>query len=270
MERRYRRGLRPGLETFERRDLLSAITAVLASQSLHPGARAHSAVTQLAGGGSSGGSGSSGGGGGSGSSSFASSITLGGATLNQGPMLNPDGTINNMALAPTGTPKPGQVRRQQFTARFEGPYSVVPGRTTTQASQTLIQGAGTSTTMLHSDIQIRIVTPTDPSLPIGGVSTIFDRNINSNTALGLDLSAPQQDVDRGGRPNRFPTVTIDVNASSGTYVEAYGQGTINIHYIPSGEHTPGVTSQGTAIVTVHANIYSPNASYILRNVNLNP
>src|SRR5581483_10689572 len=95
----------------------------------------------------------------SGGSSFGSSITLGGSTLNQGPVLNPDGSINNMALAPTGTPKPGQLKRQQFTARLVGPYSVVPGRTTTQASQVLIQGAGTSNTMLHSDVQIRLVTP---------------------------------------------------------------------------------------------------------------
>ena len=175
-----------------------------------------------------------------------------------------------MALAPTGNPKPGELKRQQFTARFVGPYSVVPGRTTTQATQTLIQGGGTASTMLHSDIQIRLVTPKDSSLPIGGVGTIFDRNINSNTALGFDLSAPQQDVDGGGRPNHFPTVTIDDNSSSGVYVESYAQGTVNIHYIPSGRHTAGVLSQGTAIVTIHVQIYAPNASFILRNVGLNP
>jgi hypothetical protein len=65
-------------------------------------------------------------------------------------------------------------------------------------------------------------------------------------------------------------VTIDVNASSGTYVESYGQGVINIHYLPGGRRTAGVLSQGTAIVTMHMQIYAPNASFILRNVNLNP
>lgn len=139
-----------------------------------------------------------------------------------------------MALAPTGTPKPGQLKREQFTARYVGPYSVVPGKTTTQATQTLIQGAGTANTMLHSDLQVRLVTPSDPSLPIGGVLSIFDRNINTNTVLGLDLAAPQSAVDGTGRPNRFTTVTLDPNISSGVYVEGYSEGVVVIHYIPGG------------------------------------
>ena len=124
--------------------------------------------------------------------------------------------------------------------------------------------------MLHSDIQMLLVTPKDPTIPIGGVSTIFDRNLNSNTVLGFDLSAPQQDVDRGGRPNYFPTVSIDANISSGTYVEAYSVGTISIKYIPNGKHTPGVISQGKAIVTIHAQIYTANVAFILRNANIDP
>jgi hypothetical protein len=195
---------------------------------------------------------------------------LGGATLSQGPVLNPDGSINNMALAPTGTPKPGELKRQQFTARFVGPYSVVPGRTDTQATQTLIQGGGTASTILHADVQIRIVKPGDPSLPFGGVGSVFDRNINTNTVLGFDLSAPQPNVDRAGRPNHFPIVTVDINASAGVYVESYGQGVMNIHYIPSPKRIAGVINHGTAIVTMHMQIYAPNASFILRNVGLNP
>jgi hypothetical protein len=210
------------------------------------------------------------GGGGSSSPSFGASITLGSSTLNQGPLLNPDGSINNMALAPTGNPKPGELKRQQFTARFVGPYSVVPGRTDTQATQTLIQGGGTSNTMLRNDIQIRIVAPKDSTLPISGAGTIFDRNINTNTALGFNLSAPQQDVDRGRRPNYFPTATTDVNTSAGTYVESCAQDVMSIRYIPSGRRTAGVLSQGTAIVKVLMQIYAPNASYLLRNVSLNP
>ncbi len=261
MTRRIRRDRRPGLEWFERRELLSAITDVMAADGLHAGAHGLEAAPAL--GGASGGGGSS-------SPSFGASITLGSSTLSQGPVLNPDGSINNMALAPTGTPKPGELKRQQFTARFVGPYSVVPGRTSTQATQTLIQGGGTSNTILHGDIQIRIVKPIDPTLPFGGVGSIFDRNINTNTVLGFDLSAPEQDVDRGGRPDHFPIVTIDINESAGVYVESYGQGTINIKYIPSSKRTAGVLSQGTAIVTVHMQIYAPNASFILRNVGLNP
>jgi hypothetical protein len=243
MGRRLELKLRPNLEAIEHRVLLSAITDLLATQG-HRGTL---------------------------SGTFGSSINLGGTALNQGPLLNPDGTINNMALAPTGTPKPGELRRQQFSARYVGPYSVVPGKTTTQAIQTLIQGAGTANTMLHSDVQMRLVTPKDPSLPIGGVLSIFDRNINTNTVLGLDLAAAQSNVDRAGRPNDFTTVTIDANISAGTYVEGYAQGTVKIRYIPGGRRSvPGALSQGTAIVTIHAQIYTANAAFLLRNVSLNP
>ena len=243
MGRRIHRGVRLNLEAIEHRVLLSAITDLLS---------VHSLVASPLG-------------------QFGSSISLGGTTLNEGPLLNADGSINNMALAPSGTPKPGQLKREQFSARYVGPYSVVPGKTTTQAAQTLIQGAGTANTMLHSDVQMRLVTPSDPSLPIGGVLSIFDRNINTNTVLGLDLAAPQSSVDRGGRPNDFSTVSLDANISAGTYVQSYARGVVKIHYIPGGQRTiPGAISQGTAIVTIHAQIYTANASFLLRNVSLNP
>jgi hypothetical protein len=256
MGRRIHRDLRPRVECCESRQLLSGITDVLAVPGHISSRGTGRAIANLAG---------------AGSATFPSSIVLGGVALNQGPLLNPDGTINNLALAPTGTPKPGELKRQRFVARYVGPYSIVPGRTSTEAIQTLIQGTGTANTMLHSDIQIRLVTPKDPNAPFGGVSTIFDRNINTNTVLGFDLAAPQQNIDRGGRPNHITTVTIDANSSAGVYVEAYGQGVVNIHYIPGGRRTlPGANSQGTAIVTIHAQIYAPNASFILRNTQLNP
>ncbi|HKI19557.1 MAG TPA: hypothetical protein VKA15_16850, partial [Isosphaeraceae bacterium] len=140
--------------------------------------------------------------------------------------------------------------------------------TSTEAIQTFITGVGTANTMLHSDIQMLLVTPKDSTSPIGGVSAIFDRNLNSNTVLGFDLSAPQQNVDRGGRPNYIPKVSIDVNESAGVYDEAYAVGTISIKYIPNGKHTPGVFSQGKAAVTIHAQIYTTNVAFILRNSNI--
>ena len=86
------------------------------------------------------------------------------------------------------------------------------------------------------------------------------------------MSAPQssQYINRLGLPSLIPTVSVDVNSSSGTYDEAYSVGTINIHYIPSGKHTHGVLSQGKAIVTIHAQIYAPNVDFILRNANIDP
>jgi hypothetical protein len=236
MGRRIRRGLRPGLELFEGRELLSAITDVMAASQA------------------------------SGKGGFAPSGTSVATANNQGPP--PVGT--NLALTPTGTLTRRQLRRERFTATFKGTYTIGPGRTSTEASQIFIAATGAANTMLHADIQVSIVIAKDPTASISAVSTIFDRNINTNTVLGLDLLAPPQNVDRGGRPNAFPSLTPDVNISSGSYADPYGQGVMTIHYVPSGKHTPGVIQQGTAIVTIHAQIYSAGTSFILHNANIDP
>ncbi len=124
---------------------------------------------------------------------------------NQGPLLL-DGMINNMALAPTGTLSNRELKRERFVARYVGTYTVGAGRTSDEAMQTFITGAGTANTMLHSDIQLLLVTPINRSLPIGGVSAIFDRNLNTNTVLGLDEGAAQssQFINRMGLPASCP------------------------------------------------------------------
>ena len=260
MGRRIPRDLRPFLEQFESRDLLSAITDIMAANSL-----ASSQASQNAN-----------------ASQRSLNVALSQANAragssqsiavpsNQGPLLNPDGSINNAALAPTGTLTPRQLRRERFVAHYVGTYTVGPGRTSDEANQTFITAAGSANTILHSDIQMLLVTPKDPSSPIGGVITIFDRNLNSNTALGFDLSAPQQYVNRDGLPDYLNRLAIDANVSAGLYVEAYAVGNMSIKYIPNGKHTPRVFSQGKAIVTIHAQIYTANTSFILRNANIDP
>jgi hypothetical protein len=189
---------------------------------------------------------------------------------NQGPLLNPDGSINNQALAPTGTLTQRQLRRERFVARFDGTYTVGAGRTSDELIQTFITAAGSANTIRHGDIQLLLITPKNPSLPIGGTSAIFDRNLNTNTVLGFDEAAPQSPatIDRFGLPSFLTTVSVDVNLSSGTYDEAYAIGTARIHYFPSATRTPGVLSQGKAIVIFHAQIYTPNVGFILRNANI--
>ena len=124
--------------------------------------------------------------------------------------------------------------------------------------------------MLHSDIQVRLAVPTDRTLETTGASTIFDRNINSNTVLGLDLATPITNVDSAGRPNVISSVTLDVNSSSGAYDEGFAQGVMDIHYYPSGRKTPGGLEQGTAVVKIYGQVYSANVAYILRNTDINP
>jgi hypothetical protein len=239
------------MEEVEHRRLLSSITDVMAENSLAAGRASHSAVS-------------------------TSSVA---AASNQGPVLrspsdplytfNP---INNQALAPTGTLTRRQQRKDRFVAQYVGTYTVGDGATSDQRNRVFITAAGTANKKLHSDIQMLLVTPTDTTSPIGGVSSIFDRNLNSNTALGLDLSAPQtsDSFNKDGLPDYFTTVSVDANISSGLYVEGYASGSISVHYIPSGKHTPGVLSQGKAIVTIHAQIYSAGTSFILKNANIDP
>jgi hypothetical protein len=134
----------------------------------------------------------------------------------------------------------------------------------------MIQAAGTASSMLHSDIQMRLVVAKDHAIPNSGVATIYDRNLNTNTALGFDLTTTAPHFDKGGRPNRFDIVTIDPNISSGTYTQGFSQGVITIRYAPNRTRTRGVLSQGKVYVTVQAQIYASNVSSILRNASLNP
>ena len=188
---------------------------------------------------------------------------------NQG-FLTPASPGYNLVIQPTGTATSAEVKRQLFKAVYRGPYIIGPGSFSSQASQVFIRGAGTSTTMLHTDIQMRLAVASDPTLETTGAAAIFDRNLNSNTVLGLDLATPRTNVDSGGRPNQITGVTLDVNSSAGVYDEAYAQGVIDIHYYPSSKKIPGAAQQGTAVIKIYAQIYAPNVDFILRNSDINP
>src|SRR5947209_8332463 len=158
MRRRTPRDLRPALEPCESRALLSAIIDVMAGSRhasldglLNPPSQAPGGTSAASSGGRV---------------PSNQSIAI---PTNQGPQ------GANLVLAPTGTLTPHEQRREQFAAVFTGPYTIGPGRTSTEALQTFIRGAGTTNTMRHADIQLRIITPQDPTLPISGVSAIFDR-----------------------------------------------------------------------------------------------
>ncbi len=188
---------------------------------------------------------------------------------NQG-FLPPASPGYNLVLQPSGTATSAEVKRQLFKAVYRGPYIIGPGSFSSQALQVFIRGAGTSTTMLHTDIQMRLAVASDPTLETTGAAAIFDRNLNSNTVLGLDLATPRTNVDSGGRPNQITGVTLDVNSSAGVYDEAYAQGVIDIHYYPSSKKIPGAAQQGTAVIKIYAQIYAPNVDFILRNSDINP
>ena len=84
---------------------------------------------------------------------------------NQGPLLNPDGSVNNAALAPTGNVTEHQLRKQQFKAHYVGTYTAGAGPTTDESNQIFITGGRSRQYgMLHSDIQLLLVTPIDSEL----------------------------------------------------------------------------------------------------------
>jgi hypothetical protein len=279
MERRISRIWKPAVELVERRELLSLVTNIMAGNHnaainspkvrallAHVSApssaapQAAASVTPAPGVTSTGGARKGG---------FVPSTTSIALPQNQG-YVAPANPGYNLVIAPTGTASSAEVKRQLFTAVYRGPYVITPGAFSSQSMLISIRGAGTANTMLHSDIQLRLAVPTDPTLQTTGASVIFDRNLNSNTALGLDLATPGTNVDGRGRPNRITSVTLDVNSSSGTYVEGFAQGVIEIHYYPSSTKTRGASEQGNAVVKIHAQVYSGKFAFILRNADINP
>ena len=278
MGRQTRRRCKPAVELVENRNLLSLVTDIMAgnhnalihspkvralmdgvgsypgtqSQSIAP---SNSAAPAAASGGRSG---------------FTPTSESIAVPQNQG-YLPPAFPGYNLILAPTGTASPAEVKRQLFSAVFRGPYVITPGSFSSQTSQVFIRGAGTASSMRHADIQMRLAVASDPTLVTTGSATIFDRNLNSNTVLGLDLATPRTNVDSRGRPNFISSVTLDVNASAGVYDEAFAQGIIEIHYYPSKKKIPGATTEnGEAIVKIHGQIYSALVAFILRNSSINP
>ena len=243
MGRRSARNRKPNLEMVEQRKLLSPITDIMAGnanalvnspkvQALLNGvsnpATAQAATT-------------------SGQATTSATVSANGRLTptsqsiavpqNQG-FLSPASPGYNLVIQPTGTATSAEVKRQLFKAVYRGPYIITPGDFSSQAMLVNIRGAGTNTTMLHSDIQMRLAVATDPSLETTGASAIFDRNINSNTVLGLDLATPLTNVDSGGRPNVITSVTLDVNSSSGVYDEGLCPGSHRHSLLPLGQKDP--------------------------------
>lgn len=181
------------------------------------------------------------------------------------------GEPTNLLINPTGTPTSHQQARQHFGAKFSGAYTVGPGRFSSEAQQLYFRGVGGSNQFLHGDTQLRLITPIDPTLPITGEITMFDRNLNSNSSLGLDLVAdPSTGVDRFGRPTHLTVYQLDPNISAGVYVEGRASGTVDITYLTSDRRNHRGVGQGRAIVTVRALVYSLGTSFILTNADINP
>lgn len=234
-DRRHVRSLRPTVERVEGRTLLStSAIAAFAGLAVHP----RRATTN------------------------AGALTIG---MNQGPQ----GNATDF-LQPTGNPTPHELARERFKATFTGVYTLGNGRYDSQSSSFEFRGAGTGTYFLHGDVQLGTVTPKDPTHPVSGLITMFDRNINTNFVYGGDISGDRvTGVDRFGRPTQL-SFTTDVNISAGITVESLSQGTITIRYLSGGHASRGVLAQGRASILVQARVYTLGSSQILKNASINP
>lgn len=206
MARPQNRRLIPAVEGVERRELLSAIIDILATQGqqvYHPSHLTGSTSAQATG-----------------------SIVNPNFPPPSGPGL--------------GAPTPRELAREQFKGYFSGPAYAAPPRFTSQSEVLFYRGLGGTTQFLHGDYQMIINMPKDLTTPIVGLAYLQDRNINSAGALGLDLTFDSSSLDSRGRPTRG-TFTADPNIYSGLDYAFSANGTATIKY---GRGTATVRFQG--------------------------
>jgi hypothetical protein len=128
-----------------------------------------------------------------------------------------------------GQPTRHELARSRFRAYFDGPAVIGPGRFSDQARILHIRGVGGATGFLHGDLNLGIVTPTDPNAPFQGLAVLRDKSTGSEGLLGLDVSGSRTDVDSRGRPTRM-TFVSSPNIYGGGYTANSSSGTMTIKY----------------------------------------
>jgi hypothetical protein len=233
MGRRQSRGLKPAVERFERRELLSAITDILITRAQPIHLRHSVGTTQP-------------------QANQANGPDSTVAT--QPPLMNP--SVPPLIGPGPGDPTPRELARERFKAYFNGPFHSTPPRFTGQAKLLQFRGIGGSTQFIHGDYQMTIAIPKDPSASIVGNAYLQDRNINSSGQVGFDLTFDPQSLDRFGRPTRG-TFTQDPNIYSGVYFVDTASGTVTIRY-----------AKRAATVTFQGLMYTNGITDPLRNMDL--
>ncbi|MBX6314278.1 MAG: hypothetical protein IRY99_15405 [Isosphaeraceae bacterium] len=161
-----------------------------------------------------------------------------------------------------GEPTPHEQARRKFAAAFKGRYTIGPGRTFDQKSQTFLSAGGTATAFLHGEVLLAVFTPQDPSQPITGTASLFDRDYpQTGNLLILDLQGDPSS-ERNGRPTHL-TWTVNDN-SSGTFAGAEGQGTVELSYVPRGKLPPRATGAGLGFVQFRGELNTNGTTNPLR------
>jgi len=186
---------------------------------------------------------------------------------------------------PPGTPTPREIRRQTFTARWVGQYTIGAPRFEDRASTIHLYGvSGGSNQFLKGKFQMAIFPPADPAATptpgnpyanqITGVADLFGENyLQSGSMTVLDLNGTPA---AGSDPHALPTQltwTYDSNTSAGPYASpagvakgsgfTQGAGTLQLHWIPDPHPLPGTLGSGQVVITFQGLI---NTSQIVSGV----
>ena len=197
---------------------------------------------------------------------YASSLLTGSATMANllaSTSRSSETAVPQVILTEAPQPTARELARQRFTAKFSGEYVVGPGRYTNQAAQFFISGGGLSSFFRKGDVQIGVFTPVDPTQPTTGIAALIDKNAsNSGNVLVLDLEGDAGSLDSAGRPTHF---TWTVNGSSGgSFSDATGSGTLDIHYWAGGRLHTRVPRAGKAAVVFQGLVDTNGVTNILR------
>ncbi len=189
------------------------------------------------------------------------------------------------ADVPPGAPTNREIRRQVFTARWVGQYTIGAPRFTDRASTIHLYGvSGGSNQFLKGKFDIAIFPPANPGATptpgnpyanqITGVASLFAQNyLQSGSMLVLDLNgSPPADTSPAALPTRL-SWTYDSNTSAGPYAApggvpqgagyTQGAGTVQLHWIPDPHPLPGTRGSGHVVLTFQGLI---NASQIVSAV----
>jgi hypothetical protein len=198
-----------------------------------------------------------------------------------GPFLNPKVIQRYAELlyppgSPTGSPTPREIKRQTFTARWIGEYTIGPPRFSDRASTIHAWSkSGGSNQFLKGKLNLVLFPPADPGATptpgnpyanqVTGTIGLFNQNLlQSSGVLVLD---PSGTLSPGAGPRSLPTHltwSYDSNTSAGPYAAPIyflqGAGALDIRWIPDAHPLPGTMGSGRAIFTFQGLI---NASQLV-------
>ena len=164
-------------------------------------------------------------------------------------------------------PTPREVKRESFTGRWIGTYTVGPPRFNDRASTIQFYSKkGGSNQFLKGKLEMALFPPADanakptPGNPfanqVTGITTLFPQNLlqTGNTIFLDDVGPPASRSDPQALPTHL-TWTFDSFAGAAAYVAPsidffQGTGVIDIKYLPDAHPLPGTLGSGRMVVSI--------------------